>query len=121
MAKSPQTIKSIFGHIPSPSQSPCKRNLAGLPATPASIGDDFTESELRTIDTPTPGHWQLERDYEDVSIGELAPGPRRVSFIARVVNSYHQSVHSKMQQSAKGCFKLLVKDDSALILVCWSL
>jgi hypothetical protein len=63
-------------------------------------------------------HWQPQHDYEDVSIGELASGPRRVSFTARIVNLYDQSVHSKLPKLAKGCLKILVKDGSALILVC---
>lgn len=85
---------------------------------PASIGDGVTEAELKNIETRTPVDWHPQHDYEDVSISDLAPGPRRVSFTARVVNIYDQNVNSKMLKSAKGCLKVLVKDDSALILVC---
>ena len=49
--------------------------------------------------------------YEDVRIRELTPGPRRVSFKGRVVNMYDQNVESKMPQAAKGCLKLLIRDD----------
>ena len=55
--------------------------------------------------------------YEEVSISELVPGPRRVSFIGRVVNMYDQGVESKMPQAAKGCLKLLIKDEHAMVLV----
>lgn len=77
-----------------------------------------TDSERRETGTPRPAHWQFQDDYEHVSIGELAPGSRKVFFLARVVNLYDQpSTHSKVPKSAKGCLKLLVKDDSALISV----
>ena len=55
--------------------------------------------------------------YEEVSIGRLAPGLRRVSFTGRVVNMCDHSVESKMRQAAKGCLKLLVKGDRAVVLV----
>jgi hypothetical protein len=55
--------------------------------------------------------------YEEVSIKDLVPGPKRVSFTGRVVNIYDQNVESKMPKAAKGCLKLLVKDASAMILV----
>lgn len=122
MAKSPHTIKSFFEPTPSCSQSPRKGDARILPTIPPSIADDFTESELRRLETLSPGpdHWMPQQNYEDVSIGELAPGPRRVSFTARVVNLHDQSVNSEMQTSGKGCLKILVKDDGALILVCGS-
>jgi hypothetical protein len=55
--------------------------------------------------------------YEEVGISELAPGPRRVSFTGRIVNMYDQSIESKMPKAAKGCLKLVVKDDHAMMLV----
>ena len=55
--------------------------------------------------------------YEEVGICELVPGPRRVSFTGHVVNIYNQSIESKMPNTAKGCLKLLVKDDRGIILV----
>jgi len=55
--------------------------------------------------------------YEEVSIGQLAPGLRRVSFTGRVVNMGDHSVESKMPQAAKGCLRLLVKGDRAVVLV----
>lgn len=118
MSKSSNNIKAFFEHLPSPSRASRKPDNLILPATPVSIGDGFTEPELRSKDSPNSGHWQPQHDYEDVSVGELSPGPRRVSFTARVVNLYHQNVQSKMRHSARGCLKVLVKDDSALILVC---
>lgn len=121
MAKSPQSIKSFFEPTPLPSQSSRRSDVPIVTTTPASIGDSSTESQVRNAAKLNPRGWQPRHDYEEVSIGQLAPGPRRVSFTTGVVNLYDQSVNSKMQKSARGCLKVLVKDDSALILVCRSL
>lgn len=113
MAKSPPTIKSFFEPVPSPSQSAQKGHLPTLQTTTAPIEGGLVEAARLS-----PGHWRPQHDYEEVSIGELAPGPRRISFTARVVNLYDdQNVHSKKPDSAKGCLKVLMKDDSALIQV----
>ena len=53
----------------------------------------------------------------EVSIGQLEPGLRRVSFTGRVVNICDHSIEIKMPQAAKGCLKLLVKSDRAVVLV----
>jgi hypothetical protein len=121
MAQSPQNIKSFFEPTSSPSQSPRKNDLPIVRTTPAAIGDGPTQSKVRNAAKLDPDGRDPQHDYEAVSIGQLAPGPRRVSFTTRVVNLYDQSVNSKMQNSAKGCLKVLVKDDSAFILACRSL
>jgi hypothetical protein len=108
---------------PSTAGRPFQRTAAteAATATSTATADSLTGSESKSTGNLSPGPdcWQPLHDFEDVSIGELAPGPRRVSFTARVVNLYDQSVSSQTQISAKGCLKILVKDDSALILVCW--
>jgi hypothetical protein len=55
--------------------------------------------------------------YEEVSIGQLAPGPRRVSIAGRVVNVCEHGVESKMPQAAEGCLKILVEGDRTVVLV----
>jgi hypothetical protein len=55
--------------------------------------------------------------YEEVSIGQLALGLRRVSFTGQVVNMCDHSVESKMPQAAKGCLKLLINGGCAVVLV----
>ncbi len=122
MAKSPPNIKSFFEPVPFPLQSPHKDDLANPQITTASIENGFVEPKSRRSTRElSPSHWRPQHDYEEVSISNLAPGPRRVSFTARVVNLYYEhKVDSKMPDSSKGCLKILVKDDSALILVCRS-
>ena len=109
----------VLGDVPPVSESSCQRDSsAHLRTDLAQICHSFTDLEQRHTRAPSPAHWQPEDDYEHVSIGELAPGSRKVFFLARVVNLYDRPTHSKVRESAKGCLKLLVKDDNALILVC---
>lgn len=83
------------------------------------------------------------RPYDAVSsLGDLKKGPKRVAFDARIVNIYNQpniyfddnaesiSRSSKKKKSSKadgdlvasqqarGCLKLILRDDSGYILVC---
>ena len=56
-------------------------------------------------------------EYEEVPLSTLAPGPRRIKFSARVVNIHDQPVASKSSKAARGCLKVLVKDNNATLLV----
>ena len=95
----------------STSNIPLERD--GLP-----VDAKCTRSAVKNNGTVNLIHWEPRHDYEEVNIGELASGSRRVSFTARIVNLYDQSVRSKIPKTAKGCLKVLVKDDTALLLVC---
>jgi len=44
-------------------------------------GDGFTEEELADALDPLNKKWNPEREYEEVGIGELVPGPKAVTFI----------------------------------------
>ena len=84
--------------------------------------------------------WQQRHDYSCQYLGELKPGPQRVTFTARIVNIYDvpnnyssptsgnargkgsKGRHGFGSTSARGHLKILVKDDSGLIHVpCHSL
>jgi hypothetical protein len=111
------TVKNFYSPIPSPpgQTAPIKAPSTSSPLPP---GDGFTSSErIRSITFGPSNQWSPEREYEEVSIGDLCPGPRWVTFTCRVVNIYDQAIESKMPQSAKGCLKVLVKDESATILI----
>ena len=73
-------------------------------------------SETPRWDSVPPGVWAPHNEYDDVSIGVLAPGPRRLSLTARVVNVYDQSMNCKTPRAAKGCLKVLIKDGSGSLL-----
>ena len=80
-------------------------------------GDDSTDSEQFIPAHLETSRWAPQQDYEDLSLGELRPGPRRVSFTGRVVNLYDQNIENYMPKAAKGCLKILVEDERAIILV----
>lgn len=107
------TIKDFFES----DESSQRRNTLLTFGTP--IGDGFTPEEMEASVSLTPEQWQPSQDYDDVSIGDLSPGPRRVTFVARIVNFYNQPIVSKKPQAAKGCLNMLVKDDTAAITVCF--
>jgi hypothetical protein len=52
-----------------------------------------------------------------VEIGALEPGPKYVTFVGRIVNFYDLAKAGKRPQSAKGCLKLMVGDDTGAVTV----
>jgi hypothetical protein len=107
------------------------------PASTESTSADETD-ELRRVATQLPTRWKPRQEYKSAYIGELKSGPERITFTARVVNIYEQwnaaretgstsgaggkntkgrSSNGSAASAAKGCFKILAKDDSGCILV----
>lgn len=81
-------------------------------------GDGFTAAEVDTVrHASTNETWTPVEDYEDVDISSLVAGLRRVSFMGRVVNLFDQSTPSKTPRAAKGCIKIIVKDDAGKLMV----
>jgi len=85
--------------------------------TSAKTGDGFTAEEIDAAIHPNLGSWVPQQEYEEIEIGSLVPGYQRVTFMGRVVNFYDQQTPSKMPQAAKGCLKVIVKDDSGALTV----
>ncbi|KAN0077904.1 hypothetical protein V8E54_006208 [Elaphomyces granulatus] len=92
----------------------------------ATIPDYFSSTSLpssqkRKLDDreriASPDDWQPRQKYDQVLIGELSAGPRRVTFTVRVVNIYDRPTASKSPRAAKGCLRILAKDHSGCILV----
>ncbi|KAL9618698.1 MAG: hypothetical protein Q9160_006577 [Pyrenula sp. 1 TL-2023] len=123
MPASIPTIEDFFSPevkaLSLPSKIRATSNISGraLTANQKPIGDGFTPSELSTALTLSQGHWQPQQPYDAATIGQLSPGSRRVSFTARVVNLYDRMVQSKRPKAAKGCLKVLLRDDEAALLV----
>ena len=82
-----------------------------------SSSDGFTAQEIESALHPVLHKWQPRGKYEDVDIGALVPGPGCVALIGRVVNFYDQATPSKKPHAAKGCLKVIVKDDTGAIVV----
>jgi hypothetical protein len=73
--------------------------------------------ELQGNPTTKTDDWKPGQTYETLLIGELEPGPKRVTFMARIVNIYDQPTAGRSPRAAKGCLKILAKDDTGCILV----
>jgi hypothetical protein len=81
-------------------------------------GDGFTEAEVEAVIHPTVDeNWLPSQEYEETEIASLIPGPHCVTFQGRVVNFYDQPTPSKRPRAAKGCVKIVVKDDTGAITV----
>jgi len=115
MAPQAPSIQSFFQPEVSSAQRPRKRKHNE--ANEDNNGDGFTSSELQSALHPTLHQWQPKGTYEEMDIGSLAPGPGPVALMGRVVNFYDQVMTSKMPQAAKGCLKVLVKDDTGTFAV----
>lgn len=89
------------------------------PHSPAKKGDGFTEAELADGLDPLSRKWNPEREYEEVSISQLVPGPRAITFMGRIVYLNTYFGHSSKQPKAAGFHSLIVKDDYAAITVCF--
>lgn len=116
-------IEDFFQPTLSPVSSPTKtktQNVTSdrvLGTVNEPIGDGFTFSERSKELILSQDDWQPQQPYDHVTIGQLSPGPRRVNFTARVINLYDRPVQSKLPKAAKGCLKVLVRDDEATLLV----
>ena len=114
MAPQVPSIQSFFQpEVPSStSHTPSKR-----PTSKADTNDGFTSPEVDNTLHPALHKWQPRTAYDEVDIGSLVPGPGCVTVTGRVANFYDQTMNSKMPQAAKGCLKVIVKDDTGAFAV----
>ncbi|KAK4695537.1 hypothetical protein P7C71_g2230, partial [Lecanoromycetidae sp. Uapishka_2] len=114
MAPQDPSIQSFFQtEVPS-TQTPKKRTHI---EANENNGDGFTSSEISSALHPTLHKWQPRTAYEEMDIGNLVPGPGFVTVMGRVANFYDQIMASKMPHAAKGCLKVVVKDDTGAFTV----
>jgi len=81
------------------------------------IRDGFSSSHVKTTLQSSVTEWTPQNDYVESNISLLTAGPRFVCLTGRIVNFYNQPTASKMPQAARGCAKMIVKDDSGAITV----
>jgi hypothetical protein len=93
------------------------QNTEAPEAKSAKPGDGFTEVELADALDPLNRKWNPEREYEELNISQLVPGPRAVTFCGRIVNLKTVHGRNQKQPKASGWHFLIVKDDSAAISV----
>lgn len=83
-----------------------------MTSNPTGDGFDGDETELNS-----PTGWIPAREYDEVDIAALNPGPQCITVVGRIANFYDQPTPSKMPQAAKGCIKVIVKDDTGALTV----
>lgn len=93
------------------------QNTEAPEAISAKPGDGFTEEELADALDPLNRKWNPQREYEELYISQLVPGPRAVTFCGRIVNLNTIHGRNPKQPKASGWHFLIVKDDSAAISV----
>ncbi|KAK0108453.1 hypothetical protein ONS95_003255 [Cadophora gregata] len=86
-------------------------------AAQVKVGDGFTEEELSDALDPLSRKWDPEREYEELNIVQLIPGPRAVTFVGRIVNLATFFGHTPKQPRAAGFHSLIAKDDSGAISI----
>lgn len=108
-----------FLTIPSLSKSEIssKDSLQNSVIPPAIFDDEFIPEEIKAAPKPSLPQWLPKCEYRQIDIDSLVPGPSFVSFRGRVVNLYRQQRSSQMPKGVEGCWRLIVKDDTAAVLV----
>lgn len=87
------------------------------PTEQSMQGDGFTEKELADAKDPLNRKWKPERDYEELDIGDLCPGPKAVTFVGRIANVSTIWGRSQKQPKAAGWHYLILKSNTAAISV----
>jgi hypothetical protein len=83
-----------------------------------SVGDGFTPEEVDAALRPTvDASWTPDAAHAETEIASLEPGPRCVVIRGRIINFFDQPATVRRLNAAKGCFKLIVKDDSGALCV----
>lgn len=112
-----------FSDLMMPQQSPSIQSFFPKNGKTSSsgAGDGFTAEEVEAaLHPPALPKWQPRGIYEEADIETLVPGPGCVALIGRVVNFFDQETLSKAPQAAKGCLKLVIKDDTGALVVGFS-
>lgn len=94
------------------------RSAAASKTPSTTIGDGFTPEEVDAALNPNiDASWRPEVEYVEADIASLDPGPRCVVIHGRIVNFHNQPTTVRKPKAAKGCFKLIVKDNTGALCV----
>lgn len=126
------SIQSFFGRSPSlrtpnPTTSSSSSATEADPPRSSSPGDGFSASAIDAVLHPSGlPKWNPPKEYPEVEIGALVPGPGCVTVEGRIVNFYDQVCGSKMPRAARGCLRCVVGDGTGFVVVgyrfrvlCW--
>jgi hypothetical protein len=94
------------------------RSRHPAPAPKTTVGDGFTPEEVDAALHPAvDASWAPGVAHAEADIASLEPGPRCVVVRGRVVNFHDQPAAARRPKAAKGCFRLIVKDDTGALCV----
>lgn len=120
------SIQADIPPTPSATPSPIKEQLRTTHTTSASsfpvpVGDGFDPSELHSALHPPPSAssstWTPEIEYAEVTIADLTPGPRTVTFMGRVVGLTDVGNVQRGPRSARGGLRCVVRDAGGRVTV----
>ncbi|MCJ1308764.1 hypothetical protein MMC25_002418 [Agyrium rufum] len=105
--------------LPSKHSSPFTSNPISSILTPGESSNISAKSQSSSVtNTGLQRQWIPKAEYEETDIAALVPGPGRVMIGGRIVNFYDQKIEKKTSpQAARGCIKLIVKDDTGVIAI----
>ncbi|KAF2126619.1 hypothetical protein P153DRAFT_407812 [Dothidotthia symphoricarpi CBS 119687] len=90
-------------------------------SSPTKNSDGFTAEEVQSALQPSgPSQsttWIPTLDYEEISLGDLQPGPGNRTLTGRVVNFYEMAKPSKRHKAAQGYIKIMLADDTGVLTV----
>ena len=115
MSRQSPSLQSFFPPVAEPPGTVGQSSTAYL-ASP----NDSTNLDASPLTGLILNKWRPRVEYNESYIASLNPGPGCVALKGRIVNCYDQVTRSKMLQAAKGCLKIIMKDDTAALLVCIS-
>ena len=111
----PSSSPSKPGPIPS---SPPKRQClspSNCPADPQGYGSATDQFDPTLLLPQQPSNSNTHQNH--ALIGSLVPGPQNIVLIARIVNVCHLSTSIQAPRAGKGCFKIIIKDDTGALTV----
>lgn len=122
MAQQRSSIKSCFSPSHSSISGTSSNRSDELQSSSSShnFSDGFSNEERRVdtrVQAVTNRSWVPQQDYDDIDIADIIPGPGCRTFMGRVVNLFDQPHASKKPLAAKGCMKMIIKDDTGAISV----
>ena len=106
------SIQSFFDK-----EIPVKKDETRLSNLQTDTNDGFSENEVQAALHPALHRWNPCNEYVECDIGSLLPGPGCRALQGRIVNFYQQQTLSKKPQAAKGCLKVVIKDDTGTLMV----
>ncbi|KAL8841516.1 MAG: hypothetical protein Q9170_000899 [Blastenia crenularia] len=84
---------------------------------PTAAGDGFTSDEVEATIRPTLHTWTSPHHFEATQVNKLVSESKPVCLVGRLVNFYEPPAPKSMPYSAKGCLKVLMRDETGVMMI----